>query len=267
MADTTTELEVLDEIVDVLGGQSGQYETVVPVLQQIKGLLGGITDPEAIAEAVAAWLDEHPELMPQFVQQDSSFFIGKDAGKNNQESEYGSGDDGRWNTAIGVSAMEKNTTGDHCAAIGYRALYNNTTGDSNTALGEDALHSNTSGGGNTAVGVHALQNATTASSNTAVGESALISDTTGYFNTAVGDLSGFDGTPVTTDDRCTFVGAKTGKSVSSPLSNATAIGYGAKATKSKQVVIGSASIEEVVIAGKVISFNQDGTVTWTSATA
>ena len=41
MADTTTELEVLDDIVDVLGGQSGQYETVVPTLRQIKELLGG----------------------------------------------------------------------------------------------------------------------------------------------------------------------------------------------------------------------------------
>lgn len=62
MADNTTELEVLNEIVDVLGGTSGQYETVVPVLQQIKELLAaGITDPEAIAAAVAAWLDEHPE--------------------------------------------------------------------------------------------------------------------------------------------------------------------------------------------------------------
>ena len=62
MADNTTELEVLDQIVDVLGGQSGQYDTVVPVLQQIKELLAaGITDPEAIAEAVTAWLDEHPE--------------------------------------------------------------------------------------------------------------------------------------------------------------------------------------------------------------
>lgn len=62
MADNTTELEVLDQIVDVLGGTSGQYETVVPVLQQIKELLAsGITDPESIAEAVAAWLDEHPE--------------------------------------------------------------------------------------------------------------------------------------------------------------------------------------------------------------
>ena len=41
MADTTTELEVLDDIVDVLGGTSGQYETVVPTLRQIKELLGG----------------------------------------------------------------------------------------------------------------------------------------------------------------------------------------------------------------------------------
>ena len=62
MADNTTELEVLNQIVEVLGGQSGQYETVVPVLQQIYTLLeAGITDPEAIAEAVTAWLDEHPE--------------------------------------------------------------------------------------------------------------------------------------------------------------------------------------------------------------
>ena len=55
MADT--ELEVLDEIVDVLGGTSGQYETVVPALRQIKELLGG----ESIPNAVDAWLDEHPE--------------------------------------------------------------------------------------------------------------------------------------------------------------------------------------------------------------
>ena len=41
MADTTTELEVLDEIVDALGGQSGQHETVVPVLEDIRDLLGG----------------------------------------------------------------------------------------------------------------------------------------------------------------------------------------------------------------------------------
>ena len=55
MADT--ELEVLDEIVDVLGGTSGQYETVVPTLRQIKELLGD----EALAGYVGAWLDEHPE--------------------------------------------------------------------------------------------------------------------------------------------------------------------------------------------------------------
>jgi len=41
MADNTTELEVLDEIVDVLGGTSGQHETVVPVLEDIRDLLGG----------------------------------------------------------------------------------------------------------------------------------------------------------------------------------------------------------------------------------
>lgn len=57
MADTTTELEVLNQIVDTLGGQSGQHETVVPVLEDIRDLLGG----DGIPNAVDAWLDEHPE--------------------------------------------------------------------------------------------------------------------------------------------------------------------------------------------------------------
>ena len=53
---------MLNQIVDVLGGQSGQYDTVVPVLQQIYTLLeAGITDPEAIAEAVHNELVAHPE--------------------------------------------------------------------------------------------------------------------------------------------------------------------------------------------------------------
>lgn len=56
MADTTTELEVLDEIVDTVGGTSGQHETVVPVLQQIKELLasGGAVADGSITTAKLA---------------------------------------------------------------------------------------------------------------------------------------------------------------------------------------------------------------------
>ena len=40
MADTTTELEVLDEIIVNLGGEAGHHKTVVPALEEIRDLLG-----------------------------------------------------------------------------------------------------------------------------------------------------------------------------------------------------------------------------------
>ena len=52
--------------------------------------------------------------------------------------------------------------------------------------------------------------------------------------------------------------------------NNIVIGYNAQkveATDSDSIVIGGASHSKVVIAGKVLTFNQDGTVTWTDATA
>ena len=60
------------------------------------------------------------------------------------------------NTAIGVQALNQNSTGGYNTATGSFALQNNN-GDENTATGSLALEENTTGSSNTATGVtHSL---------------------------------------------------------------------------------------------------------------
>jgi len=90
------------------------------------------------------------------------------------------------NTAIGTSALLRNTTGSRNTASGANALFSNTTGFSNTASGLDALRSNTIGNLNTASGDNALFSNTSGVANTASGFQALVNNTTGDRNTASG---------------------------------------------------------------------------------
>jgi hypothetical protein len=90
------------------------------------------------------------------------------------------------NTALGVSALNANTTGSFNSAVGDSALFNNTTGSSNSTVGYEALANNTTGGNNSAVGYKALLSNTTGIDNSAVGTSALRENTTGSRNSAVG---------------------------------------------------------------------------------
>ncbi len=90
------------------------------------------------------------------------------------------------NTAIGVSALLKNTDGSDNTATGTAALSDNTMGNYNTAFGSEALSSNTTGNDNTASGYAALRSNITGSLNTATGKSALYTNTTGSSNTANG---------------------------------------------------------------------------------
>ena len=98
----------------------------------------------------------------------------------------GAGQNGSFNTSVGVEALFSNTTGYSNTANGYNALYTNTTGYSNTANGYNALFFNTTGYLNTANGIDALFNNTTGYQNTANGHRALQNNTTGYQNTANG---------------------------------------------------------------------------------
>ena len=59
------------------------------------------------------------------------------------------------NTAVGLNALQNNTTGNSNSAVGLSALQNNTTGNFNSAVGLNALLNNTTGGNNSALGVSA----------------------------------------------------------------------------------------------------------------
>jgi hypothetical protein len=91
-----------------------------------------------------------------------------------------------FNTAVGDSALCRNTIGNNNTAIGNSSLYFNTTGYFNTAVGLYSLYSNTIGGNNTALGLYSLYSNTTGYTNTAIGYNSLYSNITGYYNTALG---------------------------------------------------------------------------------
>lgn len=196
----------------------------------------------------------------------TSLYIGADSGNNTEEAD--DTDDGKYNTAVGVGAMKENTTGDHCTAIGFQSLHKQTEGDNNTAIGEDALYELTTGAHNTAVGIRAMQNLLTGNRNTVVGGGSAVNVTTGNNNTVVGQNSGNE---ITGESGNTLIGYWT--SIAEGVENATAIGRGAKAEKSNQVVVGSDTVTETLVKGNLvirgtdgvsrrIVFNTDGTCRW-----
>src|SRR4029453_13665966 len=67
-------------------------------------------------------------------------------------SNIGGGLFGGGNTAIGLNALETNTTGAFNTANGAAALSNNTTGNANIALGLQAGQNLTTGDGNIDIG-------------------------------------------------------------------------------------------------------------------
>ena len=99
---------------------------------------------------------------------------------------YTAGNDGYYNTFLGIGAGSANTTGHSNTATGYNTLHANTVGDYNIAIGELALNANISGDSNIAIGSEALYVNTTGEGNTAIGTSSLVDNTTGYDNTAIG---------------------------------------------------------------------------------
>jgi len=148
---------------------------------------------------------------------------------------------GTFNTACGVRSLSSNTTGSLNTASSSWSLYANTTGDSNTASGYESLWSNTTGTGNTASGVGSLSSNTTGHGNTASGGSSLPSTTTGDHNAAVGLRAGYSNA---TGSENTFLGTDA-DAAASDLSNATAVGHGAKVDASNHVRIGNADVTQI----------------------
>ena len=149
------------------------------------------------------------------------------------------------NTAVGVSALNSNTTGARLVAVGANSLFANTTGSysvavgndalrfattgSNVAIGDSALYSNTTGSSNVAIGTYngsilpALYSNVTGSQNVAIGTGALQANTNASNNTAVGYQAGYSNT---TGIYLVAVGYRAAYSNTSGLAS-TAIGHSA----------------------------------------
>lgn len=162
------------------------------------------------------------------------------------------------NTATGAQSLFFNTTGTENTANGHTSLFNNTTGRYNTAVGESALFNNTTSFGNTANGDKALYSNTTGSYNTGSGYNSLYYNTTGSHNTAYGIFSLRESTGELntsigsnslyaniTGNRNTAIGAYADVA-SGNLTNATAIGAGARVPASNMIRLGNEEVTLIV---------------------
>ena len=211
----------------------------------------------------------------------SSVFLGTGAGVNddgtaNLNTAVGidalnANTTGYSNTALGVNALKLNTTGNSNVALGKGTLYNNMTGERNVAVGNYVLHANTIGMRNAVLGGNALANNTTGSFNTIAGSYALYDNTIGEYNSAQGsftladNLSGnynvaighasgrylADGsTPNTTGDYNVFLGTLS-KAFADDDQNEIVIGYEAIGNGSNTVTLGNDSITGTYLKGDV----------------
>jgi hypothetical protein len=181
------------------------------------------------------------------------------------------GGDVATNTALGVSALNANTTGSANTAVGNFSLLSNTTGNFNAAVGSDALRFNSTGGNNAAVGYFSLRNNTTGSNNSAVGGNALNNNTTGGSNSAVGGNAlssntsggsncafGFSAgrfiaggaTANAITNNSVYLGNDT-KALASGQTNQIVIGYDATGIGSNTAVLGNDSIVTTALKGNV----------------
>jgi hypothetical protein len=146
------------------------------------------------------------------------------------------------NTAVGNTALNKNSTGNYNVAIGASALSNNTDGTDNSGLGRNVLASNSSGSFNIAEGNAALYNNTTGDGNTAIGFFSGFNNIAGNNNTAIGYYAGYQ------DSTGNFT-AQGG------ATNTTAIGAYALAQSSYSVVLGSVDLATTVGIGTTVPGN------------
>ena len=143
------------------------------------------------------------------------------------------------NTAVGVSALQANTTGSLNSAFGYQAAYSVTTNpalsafgyqsgfymtDANDAFGHQAMFggSGASGYYNSAFGYRSLYSLTSGLANTAIGRQALFSNTTASNNTAVGYQAAYSGTTATQ-----VVAVGSGALYANTVNYGTAVGFNA----------------------------------------
>ena len=160
------------------------------------------------------------------------------------------------NTAIGMNTMPLLTTGYGNTSIGSYALNKCTNATQNTALCSACSYGLTSGQYNVSVGADCLLQNQTGNNNTGVGKGCMFGGggsvwtfhdnvgcglyalkwlTTGSYNTAVGVNAGF---ALDTGTNNTLIGCYADVASSSCVKS-TALGYGAIATASNQIMLGT----------------------------
>jgi trimeric autotransporter adhesin len=161
------------------------------------------------------------------------------------------------NTALGESALYPNTTGYRNTAVGQGALKNNSTGNENSALGEGTLANNTTGNYNSAFGRESLHNSN-GNNNTAIGWRAGFQ--TGSNNTAIGWQAGYRA-----GNNNTAIGASA--DFAANVTDATAIGYGARANGNNATAIGNGAVAaaNTIHLGNTAVTTIGGQVAWTAA--
>lgn len=158
---------------------------------------------------------------------------------------------GNTNNAFGNGAMTTSVSAINNCAFGTNALYL-TTASHNNAFGNGALYTNGAGADNNAFGYQALYSNTTGGPNCAFGQYTLYANSSGSYNAAFGHRAGYAAAgdeATTVDTYCTFLGPYASRSSAVPtatvLTNSTAVGNDAKVTKSNQVALGNAGVDEL----------------------
>ena len=111
---------------------------------------------------------------------------------------------------------------------------------------------------NVVIGVNAMDNTSGAIGNTAIGYSAA-QKVTGNYNVFLGYNAG-KSIEYGIGNTIIGKGADHGKNKSFSI----IIGYNVTGVNDNEIRIGSSTQTSVVIAGKVLTFNADGSVTWTT---
>ena len=139
---------------------------------------------------------------------------------------------------MGYQAGNLNTTAPYNTFVGYEAGQN-STGDQNTFIGSEAGLSNTTAIENTCLGESAGRLTSTGDQNTFIGEESGWTNTAGHNNVFLGHFAGY----YCIGDYNTFIGEYADVTTGTPaLTNATSLGWRAKAAVSNTVIIGTDSV-------------------------
>lgn len=185
---------------------------------------------------------------------------------------------GTYNNAHGFYAQSKVTVGSSNNAFGSNAQRELTTGMYNNAVGSSAQRYIKDGCWNVAVGNEAQRDIVSGCNNVGIGRRSQNSITNGNKNVCIGAQAGFvrDGASnvaITTEDGNTAIGYQSGMFKAGSMNgtsvgreasagtNGIAIGFNVDADDN-EIVIGNNNNNVVKIGGKTITFNLDGSVTW-----